>query len=130
MMSIPPLADALQDYENPLRRRAVRALLLTWNGCQGQGPLDESLKPKVSAMYIVNMYVAILAERPQVKPSFQGYRPREIADEIAWVVKDLPVRVAAARENGDTNQAIADEAALARMKELQIQMSKELDEDF
>ncbi len=130
MMSIPPLVTALQDYENPLRRRLVRAFIRAWNGCYGQGPLDVAIRPKALAIYSVNMYVGILPMKPQVEPSFLGRREKEIAREIAWAIEDLRERIPAARQKGDTYQARVDEAVLTRMKEVQRQMAKNLDADF
>lgn len=129
MMSIPPLVAALQDYENPLRRRLLRALMRTWNGCGGQGQLDVAIRRKALAIHTVNTHVVVLAVKPQAGPTLLGGE-REIVREIAWAIEDLQERIAAAREKGDTYQASADELVLTKMKEVQRQMAKDLDPEF
>jgi hypothetical protein len=130
MMSIPPLVTALQDYENPLRRRLVRAFMRTWNGCHAQGPLDAALRPKALAIYRVNSYAGILVLKPRTRPSFIGRRETEIVHEVAWVIEDLQERIAAASEEGDSYQARVDEAVLTKMREVQRRMTQDLDTEF
>jgi hypothetical protein len=94
MQAVPTLLQALNDYDNPQRQRFVHALLATWNGCLGMGPLDSDVRAKARAIYDVLMYDGVLREKPQITLHFFdriNTFPREYTaqavKEIEWVIR-------------------------------------------
>ncbi|HUT14245.1 MAG TPA: hypothetical protein VMY42_27415 [Thermoguttaceae bacterium] len=133
MMAIPPLVAALQDYENPRRRRLVRAFIHTWNACNAQGPLDPAIRPKAVAIYSVNSHVGVLGEKPQSQPTFLRNCPDEavlpVTREVAWVIRDLEAKIHAARQADDPDRIVGNlEMVLSKMREVEKQ-TKELRRD-
>lgn len=127
--SVPSLVAALQKYEKPKRGRLVHAFMVTWNRCRGQGPLDQTTRAKALAIYAVHSYVNIVLMKPKTQPHFiQRCEKPMVLQEVAWVIKDLQAKIAAAQRRGDLASVREAKVSLSKVREVERRI-KETQED-
>ena len=133
MMAVPALVKLLEDYGDPKRLRFVKALMWTWNGCMGVGPLDKKFKAKAQAIHHVNGSIGILSIKPRSGLPFRGRIgkwPREYTTyamkEMEWLMSRWRVQAVAAKKNGDVNEVATLKWKIKKFEDHLAEMKKSL----